>query len=437
MSPEVLDIAPEVDAGAPPVSDNTPVDTGIDAGTDTPDTDDEPAPTDPAAPAVADSPAIVDGHLSASAKTALQDLAKTSPKLAKSIRSALFEADALRREIPGGLKEINQLREQVQQFGGPEAIAKTREEVSYFNELDQQFTKGDPRFVQAMIDTPEGQQGFLKLAPTMLEKFRELSPEMHDNYVARQQYQGMLDSDLKFSIVRMKDAIDRMPDSPEKVAALDQWGPLANYYNGVLEKANHKVEPPKPAAAPDTTNDERAKFENEKTQFVRNQWNTEATGSIKSIIDGEVARVAAARKLTDTQKAALFELSVGRLSKSVKGVAGYNDTALRFFANKDKPGFLKHITGTFQKNAPAIIRAAADAIVAQKSMPKPNGAPVVPPVRPGAAPSGATAKPAQGFTWVNAMPNKTSINFSKTTQSMILQGRAILDNGKHVQWKQG
>ena len=432
MSPEVLDIAPEVDAGAPPVTDNTPVDTGIDAGTDTPDTDDDPAPTDPAAPAVADSPAIVDGHLSASAKTALQDLAKTSPKLAKSIRSALFEADALRREIPGGLKEINQLREQVQQFGGPEAIAKTREELNYFNDLDQQFTKGDARFIQAMIDTPEGQQGFLKLAPTMLDKFRELAPEMHDSYVARHQYQGMLDSDLKFSIVRMKDAIDRMPDSPEKAAALGQWGPLATYYNDILEKANRKVEAPKPSAAPDRTNDEHVQFENEKATFMRGQWNTEATASIKNIIDSEVARVAKSRGFTDTQKAALFELSVGRMAKSVKGMAGYNDTAQRYFGNKDKSGFLKHVSSAYQKNAPAIIRASADMIATKKAVPKPNGAPVVPPVRPAIT---ATAKPAQGFTWVNASPNKTTIDFGKTNADMIRAGKAVLAGGRRVQWK--
>ena len=102
MSPEVLDIAPEIDAGAPPVADETPVDAGIDAGADTPDSDDEPGPTDPAAPAVADSPAIVDGKLSASAKTALQDLAKSSPKLAKSIRSALFEAMPFAARFPVG-----------------------------------------------------------------------------------------------------------------------------------------------------------------------------------------------------------------------------------------------------------------------------------------------------------------------------------------------
>ena len=436
MSPEVLDVTPEIEVGTPPVEDPTP-DSGIETGVE----GEEQNPPDglgaPGAepPIATDSPAIVDGKLSPSAKAELQTLAKTSPKLAKSIRAALFESDAMRKELPRGLKEVTELREQLNQFGGPEAIAKTREELSYFSDLDQQFTTGDPRFIQAMIDTPEGQQGFLKLAPAMLDKFRELSPEMHESYVAKQQYQGMLDSDLKFSIVRMRDAIDRMPDSPEKAAALEQWGPLASYYNGILEKANRKVEAPKPAVVQNQGADERAQLENDRAQFTRTQWSSEATSAAKSLIDAELSRIASTRKLTDTQKAAVLELGVGRLKKALAAMPNFNTTAQRHLASKDKAGFLRHVTSAYKQQIPVVLRAAADAIVAQKATPKIAATSGTPAAKPSAIP-GSTAKPAEGFSWVNAMPVKTTIDFGKTNGEMIRNGRAILTGGRRVQWRQ-
>ncbi len=435
MAPDGLgtDIAPEIDAT--PASEPAEIETDTAIETDTPEggEGEEPAPEDPAAPNATDGPALANGRLSDSVKTMLTELAKTSPKLAKSIKTALFESDAMRRELPGGLKEVAQMREKLEQFGGPEAIAKSHEELQYFNDLDQQFTAGDPRFIQAMIETPEGQQGFMKLAPTMLEKYRELAPEAHDNYIARQQYQGMLDTDLKFSIVRMKDAIDRMPDSPEKAAALEQWNPLASYYNGVLEKANKKVELPK-ASPTSTAPDERSQLEQERQQFTRQQWNIKSSAAAESLINAELSRLAIARKFTDTQKAAVLELGVGRLKKALANVANFNEVSQRHFAAKNLDGFLKHVTGVYRQQIPGVMKAAADAIQSQKA-----GGPLKPPVAPPNGvprpPAGGTTPPAAGFTWVPGVPDKTTVDTGRTTQTMIRNGQAILLTGRRVQWR--
>jgi len=438
MSPEVLDTAPEVDAGLPAdAATDTTIDTGIDAPPDTDGADEPPAPTDPTTPSATDGPAVSDGKLTQAGREELQRIAKTNPKLARSIRSALLEADAFRRELPGGLKDLATMRQQMEEYGGPDAIAKTREELNYFSQLDEQYTAGDPRFIQAMIDTPEGKQGFLKLAPAMLDKFREISPEFHDVYVAKYQAQNMVDSDLRYNIVRMKDMIDRMPDSPEKTGVLQEWAAVGNYYNAVVARASAKPEVPKSAAPQEQGQDERAKFESEKQAFTRKQWTTEATATATTMVNSEVDRIAAARKLTSTQKAVVLELGVARLTKKLAGIPSFGLAAQRYLANGDQAGFLKHVTSAWRTSIPNVFREVADSVVAKaagstpgKAAPTVNGSAAQPKV---AAP--ITAKPSEGYSWVNAQPHKTTIDFAKTNGLMIREGKAVLTSGKRVQWR--
>ena len=436
MSPEVLDLAPETTEVDTSATDTDQIDAGGETPDGTADSTDEPGPIDPAAPDATDGPAISDGKLSKSAKSHLAELGKTAPKLANSIRRSLFEADAIKREVPGGLKEITQLRNQLDQYGGPEAIAKTREELNYFSKLDQQFTTGDPQFVQAMLDTPEGQAGFVKLAPVMLEKFRELSPEAHDVYVAKQQMATPEATEFWLAGTRMGDLLNDIPTDPK---ALEQWAAkAAQQYNGMLkffsstaDRANKKVEAPKTVTQQQNP-DERAQFNQEKEQFVRTQWNSEATSSAKSMIDAEINKLATARKFTDTQKAALFELGVGRLMKALKADPKFESVAQRHFANKDKDSFLRHVTGVYRNQIPNVLRSAADAIQANKAVPKAGPTSVAP--KPGTTPT-ATAKPDAGYRWVNTQPDKSTIDFSKTNTLMVREHKVILKNGNRVQWK--
>ena len=436
MSPEVLDLAPETTDIDTSATDTDQIDAGGETPDGTADSTDEPGPIDPATPDATDGPAISEGKLSKSAKAHLAELGKTAPKLANSIRRSLFEADAIKREVPGGLKEITQLREQLDQYGAPEAIAKTREELNYFSKLDQQFTTGDPQFVQAMLDTPEGQQGFLKLAPVMLERFRELSPEAHDVYVAKQQMASPEATEFYLAGVRMTDLLESIPSDPQALEqwrqkAIQQFNGMAKFFTSISDRANKKVEAPK-AAPQQQAPDERAQFNQEKEKFVRDQWNSEATTSAKSMIDAEINKLATARKFTDTQKAALLELGVGRLTKALKADPKFGSVAQRHFANKDKDAFLRHVTGMYRNQIPNVLRSAADAIQANKAAPKAGPVAVVP--KPGAAPA-ATAKPDAGYRWVNARPDKSTIDFSKTNGLMIREHKAVLTNGNRIQWR--
>jgi hypothetical protein len=160
-----------------PVAEEIPFDTEI------PETTEEGAPAEgegeQAAPigAEPDAPAIKDGILNEATKAHLDALKVTDPKLAKALRDALFSNDRYAKAIPGGIKEYQALTKALEPVGGVEGLQQTLQQVDYFNGIDAAFTAADPKFVEALTDTPEGSEAFQRLAPAMIEKFKALNPD--------------------------------------------------------------------------------------------------------------------------------------------------------------------------------------------------------------------------------------------------------------------
>src|SRR6516165_109204 len=86
--------------------------------------------------------AIEGKRLSEPAKTALAKLKTESPQAYQAVVRALFAEKRLRDELPGGFKDIQQLREQIEELGGHEGIEQTRTELNGFREFDRLYSAG-------------------------------------------------------------------------------------------------------------------------------------------------------------------------------------------------------------------------------------------------------------------------------------------------------
>src|SRR5215472_14617464 len=88
--------------------------------------------------------AIENGRLSESAKTALARLKTESPPAYRAVTRALFAEQRLRQELPGGFKDIQQLRDRIEQLGGDTGIEETRQELNGFREFEALYSAADP-----------------------------------------------------------------------------------------------------------------------------------------------------------------------------------------------------------------------------------------------------------------------------------------------------
>ena len=408
------------------VETTEPEETTSSGEAETPSTDAETRPEETETPEGEKPPetgarAVENGKLSEAAKRTLDEIKAKDPKLARELRTALFQADAVRKALPGGLKEVSQLRQQVEALGGPEGVQRTREELEYFNGLDAAFTAGDPKFIQAMTDTPEGQQAFLQLAPSIMDKFLEMNPEGYGAYVSKVFVADMLQEGVPLALERLGDFIG---DNPRAQAI---WKQLQGYVNRINGFAQKPVAAPKKADTPAGTPDREKQLQEREQNITRQEWRRESDIGRMDTFNSEWTRLSAGRKLSDVQTGAVKELYASRLHAAASKLPGFSDTLQRYFDGGDKQGYLRYLTSVYKSEIPKALRAAFDAIVPAKPGPKAGA--------PAASKAGApVAKPTPGFEFVGTRPNPNEIDPIRS-QGLILQGKAVLRSGKKVYWR--
>ncbi len=259
--------------------------------------------------------------------------------------------------------------------------------------------------------------------PAALQKFEQLHPEGFQNYMA-QVIAGTVGSyGIPLALERLGDFI---ADNPK---AMEQWSKIAGFVKTMGDLAQKQVQMPKrEAAAPDG---ERAKFESERVAFEREKWKTETAGPQAQVFQSEWARLANGRKVSTEQDLAIRELFESRMNKAIAS-GDHAKNLDRYFAAKDKTGFLRYADKLNKEELPKALRAAFDAIMPARPGPRPNGAP---PVKNGAPARGVPI--AQGFTQVAQRPATAEIamNDSRNTPKLFQEGKAFLKGGKAVQWQ--
>ncbi len=395
----------------PDVSQETPTE----GATDTPDGS-QPAIEAPA------KPLIDGGKLSAEAKETIDKIKLENPALAKAIQRALFKEAEIAKALPGGIKEVQQLRQTIETLGGEHGIADLQKEIAGFHGFDEQYTAGDPKALEFMTSDDAGKEAFLKLMPHALQKFEALHPDGFSNYMAQVISGTMASYNVPLALALLGRSIKDNPEAQEQYAVLEK------FYNSIGQIASKQVTPPKfQTAAPDNG---RAQFEQERTAFEREKWKNETATQQRPAFESEWNRLVAGRKLTNTQTLAIQELFESRFNKSINGQ--HAQTLQRYFDAKDKSGFLKYAAKLDSEVLPQALRAAFDAVMPGKPGPRPN----TPAVPNGKQPAKGVPI-AQGFVQVAAQPKTNEIDYrnSFNNAANFQAGKAILVGGKRVQWQ--
>src|SRR5271157_4444696 len=72
--------------------------------------------------------------------------------VAKEIKRLHFGDQAFRKEFPGGLQEVRQLKETVSQLGTVEEVTAAKEAAAKLDEIDSKWMKADPAFIDELVN---------------------------------------------------------------------------------------------------------------------------------------------------------------------------------------------------------------------------------------------------------------------------------------------
>lgn len=347
------------------------------------------------------------------------------PEVGKLLTKAAYRVAELDREFPGGLTEVRELRDKVEEFGGLTGIQEKLDGLTELDGLAQQFMAGDPAFVEDMAtSSPES---FAALAPAFLDRYAQIHPEGFGAYVGRVVYGDMQRNDVPLLMARLADVLG---DNPK---AVEIFNALNAYLGGYKTLAAKSVEPPRPKTA--AAQPQQADQQRKEEELRLREWKIERDQAQRSMVDAEYTKALAGRKPDTEERAQIKELFIVRSKAAAdKLFPGWFEKSQRFIKSGDKAGYLRYLGSIYRRVIPDAM--ASSVASTMKAARKPAAAAQTPGTKPAAA-----AKPTGGgeaggaFKPVAAEPSTWDIDYNRTSTAMLKENKAFLKSGARVSWK--
>jgi hypothetical protein len=416
-TPEVADAAVDDSAhNSPAVGDNGATDDGgAEASSAAVETGSTGEPTETQDAGVAQEESQDGRVLPAALKKHLAELKGTNPQLSKELRDLWFANRALKEEFPGGLQEIRQLRESVQEFGGIEGIKELKQANDVWNDIDEQWIQGDPTFADRLAEA--NPQSFSAIAPRFIDNYSRVDPEGYQRVFGRILAATLRDAEIGNALYLAKQnlALKNTEEAGRLLGEVEQW------IGGINELA--KQAPKAPAKAPELDRREQSLNEREQKLF-RESVAREFRSSVGSSIQSEIKQVLKGKALDQDRMGVFTRLVDEEIAKLVDGDKSIKQTIERYEAAGDSQGVIKFVNSRVKPLVPKAVDKVYKLLFANTAA-KTATAKV---------PAKAPAKVEQGWVKIQGPPRPEDVDHSKTPFEMKFKNQAVLKNGKKVTW---
>ncbi len=375
------------------------------------------------------------GKLTSSGRAAIEAVRALDPKLAQEVTRALFTRDFFRQQFPGGKKEVAQLRQLAEQHGGEQGIASLRSDSQQLAAIDALYGAADPKFLDQITETPEGQASFTGLMTPAFQKFEKLAPEKFGYEIAKRFQHLMNTGGLPTMFATQAAILNRAGKAfaagNHELAAsfLAEIIDGHNSIHGVLNSIDQAASKP-PADASRAANpaaDDRQKAITQREQALQKQeWEFAVQAERRRTFSKTWDILVSSRKLTGDQEANVKGFYELRMTAKIRQ---WKNNATRFFSNGDKDGYLKEQYAFFQQAIPEALRQAIQQAIPAKPGPKAASGPVRLPVN-----GKATVDRNGAAIRVAKMPPTSELDAIRTTGDMLSANKAFTKDGRMVTW---
>ena len=341
--------------------------------------------------------------------------------VAKEIKRLHFGEQAFRKEFPGGLQEVRQLKETVGKLGTPEEVESAKEAAQTLDEIDRRWMEKDPGFIDELVNL--NPDSFKSLMPVALQKFAQLDPESYQREMSGIVYSTLVNSRLDTQLILISDAIQNgnKERATQLIQGIEQW--MAD-----IDKTAKSV-PAKKEEQPDVLAQREQELSDREAGIFNRDLVTDFNPWRSGEIKAQLAKLRPNGKPISPERYEIFEERVAREIAKVTDPT-FQGKFEALYGQKDKDGCIRLLKQETSKHLAKAVTKTYELLFgspAKGKMPA-NG-------KPPAAP--ASTKPAeQGWIKVLHRPKPEEMNRARwaTTDDMILQGKAILRDGRRVQW---
>lgn len=392
-----------------------------------------------------------DGKPSRTTAAAIALIKQSHPQVAKAIPRALAMEARIRSMVPQGVNpfdEFKRLQRVEKDLGGQRGIADIRKELAEIEELDQLYARSDPRMLDIMTSTPDGERAFSKMAPFIPGKLkklpggpaaiismapaiydlhRELAPRSYNRYMSSTILGDLMHADVDLHFRRLASLIPADNEiGKQSVAAIQAY---MDRLNG-LTKLEPEAMPAETNTGTDTGREEltreRQELANEKRAMVLQGWKNASDQAKDKLFQSAWAELSKGKKISPVDREDIEARFWLRLPKAMAQVPGFDQSLKEFWESEDRDGYLRYLQGLHAQHVPRVLKAEIVRRFPQAAGTQAAVTQATPGTQRGALDS--------GFKRVASAPVMNSVNVRLTSTDMWKQGKAVLKSGEKVQW---
>jgi hypothetical protein len=410
-----------VDGGSPAVADLEPVvplttDSPDSSTQDTPDLGGEVDEFGQPKTKVDDAAAVEDGRV---IPKWIRDMKEANPEGYKAAKADFFSHREYKSIYPTvqAAREANDL---IQSLGGAQGAQKLQEEATFFKDASNQFLKGDPAFVKDLWEE-DPIAAALHVQP-MLEEFKARDFEGYKSSIAR-----IWANDFK--------RLNFAPALSDLAAAIkgknfDAAAEIANsiqtWHDSIMDVASRAEDPRVKTLLAERTKQHETRQQSEREEFLKG-YRTEATNAVVSEGEKVFDSFFRNRKIDKEDREDLLRESLSIANRAVIADKSFTEQRDKHLQRGDSAAAMRLTKARYAQEMTEAVKRVARRYGLVSGQPK--GSTQQQQQRPGNQP-----QPQQGFVAVKERPQAEQINRRATTNDMILAGRAILNDGRKVDW---
>lgn len=390
---------------------------------------DNPEQTDGAAAKEAQS----DGRmLSPDVRAHLSELKATNPALAGKIRDAFGQAQAIRKEFPGGLSEARSAKQLAEQIGGADGVKEIQSRLGEIEELDRLWDAKDPRAVDSMVeDYPEQ---FAALMPHALGQWQRSDPDGFNRNacgIVAATFQAANDDGVSaLNLMWMADQALASGNNEQAKAIVSD---LLTWARSFARAANA---PPKAKAQTESNGSEaetlRQQLRDQKASAFNQAVGTAVETYTDSRIESALAPYIKGKALTPGQRSTLNQRVINLVGARLQKDGSFTNGLRQYTEAGDQSGLVAMSKAKIDALLPG---AAKDAYrwLFGGSAPQKTPAKAAAQAATNATAAGSAQKP---WIKVSSPPRPSDVDAGRTSFEMKMKSSAILHDGRRVYWGQ-
>lgn len=339
-------------------------------------------------------------------------------KAAKSSFFSLKERETIHPTVQAARDE----HDLVESVGGRDGLTRLQEDAVFFKDAANQFVKGDPAFVKDLWEE-DPIAAALHVSP-MLEEFKSRDLAGYNSTIARIWANDFKQLNFAPALQDLAAAI-RSGDKDNASAIAKS---IQDWHDSIVNVSNQAEDPRVKTLLAERSKRHETQEKADQDAFLTT-YRTDAANAV--IEDGSKVfdSFFRGRNIDKDDRNDLLRESFAIANRAVTADAAFIEQRDKHLARGDSVSAMKITKARFaQEMSLAVKRVARRYGLISGQTQKPNQ-----PAKPNNGQQQPN-QPVQGFTAVTVRPEPEAIDRRRTTPDMIMEGRAILSDGRKVDW---